>query len=62
MTNTPTQSIQATTTQIIVLYNAGSEIVRVTVNDIEAAKAIPKIINELDKKNLNIPIVGCFHY
>lgn len=62
MTNTPTQNIQATTTQIIELYNAGSEIVRVTVNDIEAAKAIPKIMNELDKKNLSIPIVGCFHY
>ena len=62
MTNTPTQDIQATTTQIIELYNAGSEIVRVTVNDTEAAKAIPKIMNELDKKNLNIPIVGCFHY
>ena len=62
MTNTPTQNIQATTKQIIELYNAGSEIVRVTVNDVEAARAIPKIINELDKKNLNIPIVGCFHY
>ncbi len=62
MTNTPTQNIKATITQIIELYNAGSEIVRVTVNDIEAARAIPKIINELDRKNLNIPVVGCFHY
>ncbi|MSO14161.1 flavodoxin-dependent (E)-4-hydroxy-3-methylbut-2-enyl-diphosphate synthase [Rickettsiales endosymbiont of Trichoplax sp. H2] len=62
MTNTPTQNIKATITQIIELHNAGSEIVRVTVNDIEAARAIPKIINELDRKNLNIPVVGCFHY
>lgn len=62
MTNTPTKDVKATTSQIIDLYNAGSEIVRITVNDLDAAKAVPAIIENLDKKGLKIPLVGCFHY
>lgn len=62
MTNTPTKDVKATTSQIIDLYNAGSEIVRITVNDLDAAKAVPAIIENLDEKGLKIPLVGCFHY
>ena len=54
MTNTPTKDIAATTNQIIELHNAGSQIVRVTVNDLDAAKAVPKIVENL-KKNLLKP-------
>ena len=62
MTNTPTKNVDATTSQIIKLYNAGSEIVRITVNNLEAAKAVPIIRERLDNKGLAIPLVGCFHY
>ena len=62
MTNTLTTNIKDTVAQVIDLYNAGSEIVRVTVNDLESAKAIPKIIETLKQNNFCIPIVGCFHY
>ena len=62
MTNTPTKDIKSTTNQIIDLYNAGSKIVRITVNDLDAAKSIPKIVENLNKRNLAIPLVGCFHY
>ena len=62
MTNTLTKDIKATVAQITELYNAGSEIVRVSVNDLESAKAIPKIIEILKGRNLDVPIVGCFHY
>ena len=47
MTNTHTNQVASTVKQIIELHQAGSEIVRVAVNDIEAAKAIPKIVNEV---------------
>ena len=47
MTNTPTAKIDATIAQIIELADAGSELVRITVNDIEAMNAVPLIINEL---------------
>lgn len=62
MTNTPTKDVKATASQIIDLYNAGSEIVRITVNDLDAAKSVPSIIEDLDKKGFKIPLVGCFHY
>lgn len=62
MTDTDTADIQATTSQVQELYEAGSEIVRVTVNNLAAAKAIPQIYNSLRAKNLDIPLVGCFHY
>ena len=62
MTNTPTKDIAATTNQIIELHNAGAQIVRVTVNDLDAAKAVPQIVANLKKIGLRIPLVGCFHY
>ena len=52
MTNSLTSDINETVTQIIELYNEGAEIVRVTVNDLESAKAIPSIKNKLIQKNL----------
>jgi (E)-4-hydroxy-3-methylbut-2-enyl-diphosphate synthase len=62
MTNTPTEDYLATATQIRELAQAGSEIVRITVNTKEAAIAVPKIVSELEKQSLDIPIVGDFHY
>ena len=62
MTNTDTADIQETVDQIIQLYDAGSEVVRITVNNKEAAQAVPHIIEKLDKKNVEVPVVGDFHY
>ncbi len=62
MTDTPTSDVEATVNQIIELYEAGSEIVRITVNNLEAAKAVVQIRNKLLAKNYQIPLVGCFHY
>lgn len=62
MTNTDTANIDATVNQVVELANAGSEIVRVTVNTIDAAKAVPIIKERLMLKNINVPLVGCFHY
>lgn len=62
MTNTPTEDPVATAEQVKELWQAGSEIVRITVNTREAAAAVPRIAERLEKQNLNIPIVGDFHY
>ncbi len=62
MTNTPTADIDATTEQIALLVEAGSEIVRVTVDTREAAAAIPDIISRLRAHGIEVPIVGDFHY
>ena len=62
MTNTPTRDIDATVSQIIELVDAGSEVVRITVNDDSAAKAVPEIIQVLSEKWYNIPIVWDFHF
>ena len=62
MTNTDTSEINKTADQIITLVNAGSELVRVTVNNDQAAQAIPKIVEDLNKKKVKIPIIGDFHY
>jgi (E)-4-hydroxy-3-methylbut-2-enyl-diphosphate synthase len=62
MTNTDTADITATVNQIIELAQAGSEIVRVTVNSEEAAKAVAEIRNQLDRKGHTVPIVGDFHF
>jgi (E)-4-hydroxy-3-methylbut-2-enyl-diphosphate synthase len=62
MTNTETRDVQATVQQIIELADAGSELVRVTVNDDEAAQAIPYIKEKLNKTGYFIPIIGDFHY
>lgn len=62
MTNTDTADTSATVNQVIALAQAGSEIVRVTVNTEEAAKAVPKIVETLHVFGVKAPIVGDFHY
>jgi (E)-4-hydroxy-3-methylbut-2-enyl-diphosphate synthase len=62
MTNTDTADVMGTVNQTMALARAGSEIVRVTVNTEEAARAVPKIVETLDKFGVRVPIVGDFHY
>jgi (E)-4-hydroxy-3-methylbut-2-enyl-diphosphate synthase len=62
MTNTDTADVDSTVQQVAALARAGSEVVRVTVNNDEAAKAVPYIIEELAKKGWSTPIIGDFHY
>lgn len=62
MTNTSTEDPISTAAQIKELYEAGSEIVRITVNTKEAARAVPKIVSELERLGVNVPLVGDFHY
>jgi (E)-4-hydroxy-3-methylbut-2-enyl-diphosphate synthase len=62
MTNTDTADVLATVNQVMALAQAGSELVRVTVNTEEAARAVPKIVETLDKFGVRVPVVGDFHY
>ncbi|MCX7604469.1 MAG: flavodoxin-dependent (E)-4-hydroxy-3-methylbut-2-enyl-diphosphate synthase, partial [Bryobacteraceae bacterium] len=62
MTNTDTADAAATVNQVMELARAGSEIVRVTVNTEEAARAVPRIVETLGKFGFRTPIVGDFHY
>src|SRR5579859_5761034 len=62
MNNTDTADIAGTIEQVAALALAGSEIVRVTVNNEEAAAAVPAIVEGLDKRGIKVPIVGDFHY
>jgi len=62
MTNTDTADIDATTLQIMQLANAGSEMVRITVNDNDAAAAVAHIRRALDEKNCFVPLIGDFHF
>lgn len=62
MTNTDTADIAATIQQVATLARAGSELVRVTVNNDEAAQAVPAIVAGLAKVGVHVPIVGDFHY
>ena len=62
MTNTDTADVEKTHQQVKELFLAGSEVVRITVNNDEAAKAVPKIRELLDKEGLDVPLAGCFHY
>jgi (E)-4-hydroxy-3-methylbut-2-enyl-diphosphate synthase len=62
MTNTDTANIPATIHQVADLARAGSEIVRVTVNNDEAAAAVPEIVAGLARIGITVPIVGDFHY
>ena len=62
MTNTPTRDVEATTAQVLELHRAGSEIVRLTVNDEEAAKAVPEIKRRLLAEGVEVPLVGDFHF
>ncbi len=62
MTNTLTADIDATVAQIIELSQAGSELVRITVNDMEAMTAVPEIVKKCREAGYNTPIIGDFHY
>lgn len=62
MTNTPTANVNATVTQIKELADAGSELVRITVNDMIAMNAVPLIIKQLRQEGYETPIIGDFHY
>ncbi len=62
MTNTDTANIDATIYQIQELSEIGSEFVRVTVNTVEAAAAIPIIVERLSQLNIDTPIIGDFHF
>src|ERR1700728_3703598 len=62
MTNTDTADIEGTIQQVAALAAAGSELVRVTVNNDAAAKAVPYIVEGLAKLGIDVPIIGDFHY
>jgi len=62
MTNTDTANIEATVKQVMELANAGSELVRITVNNEDAAKAVPEIRKQLDENGFSVPLVGDFHF
>lgn len=62
MTNTDTADVIATAIQIKELARAGSELVRITVNNSEAAAAVPAIREQLDRMDVDVPLVGDFHY
>ena len=62
MTNTDTADVNGTVTQIRQLADAGSELVRVTVNNDNAARAVPEIVSQLRESGYLTPIVGDFHY
>ncbi len=62
MTNTDTADVAATVGQVAALHAAGSEIVRITVNDRDAAAAVPDIVRGLRARGVEVPLVGDFHY
>ena len=62
MTNTDTADITATVNQVMELARAGSELVRVTVNTEEAARAVYNIVERLRSRGVTIPLIGDFHY
>ena len=62
MTNTDTADVASTTKQIAELWRAGSELVRVTVNNAESAAAVPRIVEKLAMMGIEVPIIGDFHY
>src|SRR5947207_14413776 len=62
MTNTDTEDAKATAAQVADLARAGSEIVRITVNTLEAARQVPEIRRRLDAMNVKVPLVGDFHF
>jgi len=62
MTNTDTADVEATARQVAQLWRAGSEMVRVTVNNPESAAAVPRIVERLAMQGIEVPIIGDFHY
>ncbi len=62
MTNTDTADVAGTAKQVAELWRAGSELVRITVNTLDAARAVPRIRERLDALNVSVPLIGDFHY
>ena len=62
MTNTDTADVDSTVAQVAALHRAGSELVRITVDRDEAAKAVPRIKERLLRLGVDVPLVGDFHY
>ncbi|MCX7945446.1 MAG: flavodoxin-dependent (E)-4-hydroxy-3-methylbut-2-enyl-diphosphate synthase [Hydrogenophilus sp.] len=62
MTDTPTADVSATVAQVAALVEEGAEVVRVTVNDREAARAVPEIVEQLTQRGITVPLVGDFHF
>ena len=62
MTNTDTSNVEATYKQVMELYDAGSEMVRITVDNEESAKSVSKIKSMLLQKNCTVPLIGDFHF
>jgi (E)-4-hydroxy-3-methylbut-2-enyl-diphosphate synthase len=62
MTNTDTADVAGTVKQVADLWRAGSELVRVTVNNPESAAAVPRIVEKLAMMGIDVPIIGDFHY
>jgi len=62
MTNTDTADVPSTVEQVAALARAGSELVRVTVNNEDAATGVPHIVEQLDSRGIHVPIIGDFHY
>jgi (E)-4-hydroxy-3-methylbut-2-enyl-diphosphate synthase len=62
MTNTDTADARATAEQVVALANAGSQIVRVTVNNEDAAAAVPEVVQRVADEGVDVPVVGDFHY
>ncbi len=62
MTNTDTADVRSTAGQVAELAAAGSELVRITVNTPEAARAVPEIITRLRDEGIQVPVIGDFHY
>jgi (E)-4-hydroxy-3-methylbut-2-enyl-diphosphate synthase len=62
MTNTDTADVASTVKQVAELWRAGSELVRITVNNAESAAAVPRIVDKLMQMNVAVPLVGDFHY
>jgi (E)-4-hydroxy-3-methylbut-2-enyl-diphosphate synthase len=62
MTNTDTADVEATVSQVVALARAGSELVRITVNTEEAAQAVPRIRDGVERAGVRVPLIGDFHY
>src|SRR5690554_1102478 len=62
MTNTDTADVASTAKQIAELWRAGSELVRITVNNPESAAAVPRIVERLAMQGVEVPVIGDFHY
>src|SRR5438876_9827106 len=62
MTNTDTADVASTVEQVASLARAGSELVRVTVNNEDAGAAVPHVVEQLDKRGIHVPIIGDFYY